>query len=132
MPIKNIFTAISIISIFAIALFIYPSTNQSVIADQLNSGLYKYSNISFQETKHIINNSQRIAATDAVIAEYFGKDVVDKILAQPGCAGVRMYYGKQSSGRSGVLIIGYDRTGKDMVSGVLALPHLSCPPFCTD
>ena len=130
MSIKKIVVTVLILSIFAIALFIYPSMNQSVRAEQVNFAGYKNQSISFQEAKGLIKTYERIAASDAVIAQYFGKDIVDKILAQPGCVGVRMYYGKHANGKPGVIIIGVDKYGKDTVSGVLAMPTMYCPPLC--
>ena len=130
MSIKKIVVTISIHSLFVIALFIFPSMNQSVRAEQVNFAGHKNQSISFQEAKGLLKTSERIAASDAVIAQYFGKDLVDKILAQPGCVSVRMYYGKHANGKSGVIIIGVDKYGKDMVSGVLALPTMICPPLC--
>jgi ABC-type dipeptide/oligopeptide/nickel transport system permease subunit len=130
MYIKKIVVTVSILSIIAIALFIYPSMNQSVRAEQVNFTGYKNQSISFQEAKGLLKTYERIVASDAVIAQYFGKEIVDKILAQPGCVGVRMYYGKHANGKPGVLIIGVDKYGKDMVTGVLAGPTMVCPPYC--
>jgi ABC-type dipeptide/oligopeptide/nickel transport system permease subunit len=132
MSIKKIIVTVSILSLFAIALFIYPSMNQPVRAEQVNFAGYKNQSISFQEAKGLIKTYERIAVSDAVIAQYFGKDIVDKILAQPGCVGVRMYYGKHENGKPGVIILGVDKYGKDMVSVVLAPPVLPCPPLCDD
>jgi ABC-type dipeptide/oligopeptide/nickel transport system permease subunit len=130
MSIKKIVVTIAILSIFAIALFIYPSMNQSVRAEQVNFAGYKNQSISFQEAKGLIKTYERIAASDAVIAQYFGKDIVDKILAQPGCVGVRMYYSKHANGKPGVIFVGVDKNGKDIISGVLAGPTIICPPYC--
>jgi ABC-type dipeptide/oligopeptide/nickel transport system permease subunit len=130
MSIKKIVVTVSILSIIAIALFIYPSINQSVRAEQVNFAGYKNQSISFQEAKSLIKTFQRITASDAVIAQYFGKNIVDKILAQPGCVGVRMYYGKHTNGKPGMIIMGVDKNGKDIVSGVLAGPVTICPPYC--
>jgi hypothetical protein len=130
MPAKKIIATFSILSIFAIALFIYPSTNQYVRAEQITSTSYKSPGISFQEAQDIIKTSQRIVASKIVIAQYFGKDIVDKILAQPGCVGVRMYYGKHANGKAGVIILGVDKYGKDISTGVLAMPSWLCPPYC--
>ncbi|MGA3287054.1 MAG: hypothetical protein ABSD46_06490 [Bacteroidota bacterium] len=132
MSIKKIVVTVSILSIIAIALFIYPSINQSVRAEQVNFAGYKNQSISFQEAKSLIKTFQRITASDAVIAQYFGKNIVDKILAQPGCVGVRMYYGKHTNGKPGMIIMGVDKNGKDIVSGVLAGPIIYCPPLCGD
>jgi hypothetical protein len=104
--------------------------NQSVRAEQVNFAGYKNQSISFQDAKGLLKTYERIVASDAVIAQYFGKEIVDKILAQPGCVGVRMYYGKHANGKPGVLIIGVDKYGKDMVTGVLAGPTMVCPPYC--
>ena len=132
MSIKKIVVTISILSIIAIALFIYPSMNQSVRAEQVNFAGYKNQSISFQEAKGLLKTYERIAISDAVIAQYFGKDIVDKILAQPGCVGVRMYYGKHANGKPGVIFVGVDIKGNDIVSTVLAGPTSICPPLCND
>ena len=115
MSTKKIIATISILSIFAIALFIYPSMNQSVRAEQVNSAGYKNQSISFQEAKGLLKTYERIAASDAVIAQYFGKDIVDKALAQPGCVGVRMYYGKHTNGKPGVIFVGVDKKVTDQI-----------------
>ncbi|MGD0589484.1 MAG: hypothetical protein ABSA44_01635 [Bacteroidota bacterium] len=132
MSIKKIIVTVSILSIFAIALFIYPSMNQSVRAEQVNFAGYKNQSISFQDAKGLLKTYERIAISDAVIAQYFGNDIVDKILAQPGCVGVRMYYGKHANGKPGVIFVGVDKNGKDIVSDVLAGPTSQCPPWCND
>ena len=130
MSIKKIVVTISILAIFAIALIIYPSMNQSVRAEQVNSAGYKNQSISFQDAKGLLKTYERIAASDAVIAQYFGKDIVDKILAQPGCVGMRMYYGKHATGKYSVIFVGVDKNGNDIVSVVLAGPPGICPPYC--
>jgi hypothetical protein len=130
MSIKKITLIVSMFSIFAIALFIYPSLNQPVRAEQVDFAGHKNQSILFQGEKGLIKTYGHIVASSAVIAQYFGKDIVNKILAQPGCVGVRMYYGKQASGKSSVIIIGVNKYGKDMESGVLAIPTIICPPFC--
>jgi hypothetical protein len=130
MSIKKIVVTVSILSIFAIAFFIYPSMNQSVRAEQVSFAGHKNQSISFQDSQGLLKSYERIAASDAVIAQYFGKDIVDKILAQPGCVGARMYYGKHANGKHRVIVVGVDKYGKDMVSGVLAMPTMCCPPYC--
>jgi len=133
MSTKKIVVTISILSTFVIALFIYPFINQSLKAEQINKTGYTHQIISFRDAAELIKNSERIIASDAVIAQYFGKELVDKILAQPGCVGVRLYYGKNANGKSGVIILGVDKYGKDMITGVLAWPTSKpCPPYCGD
>jgi hypothetical protein len=119
MSTKKIAVTISILTIWVIALFICPSINQSVNADQSNSTVVG------------LDNAYRITAeSNAVLNHYFGKDV-EKTLKQPGCAEVRMYYGKQKDGSSKLIIIGVDKNGKDVAPIALIPRTLPCPPNCT-
>jgi ABC-type dipeptide/oligopeptide/nickel transport system permease subunit len=65
-----------------------------------------------------------------MLAHYIGKDVVEKTMKQPGCVGVRTYYGKRADGKFGFVIVGVDKHGRDMVSNLIAGPTIICPPFC--
>ena len=58
------------------------------------------------------------------------EDVVEKIMKQPGCVGVRMYYGKPVSGKSRVVIVGYGKNGREIASSNFVGPDLMCPPMC--
>jgi hypothetical protein len=60
----------------------------------------------------------------------FPREVYDRLLAQPGCAGIRMYYGLDDQGKSAMVLVGVDKDGNDMVNGELDDVHYPCPPFC--
>lgn len=60
---------------------------------------------------------------------FLRKDL-DELLAQPGCAGVRYYYGLDANGQDTLIVVGVDQNGDDMVNGVLIDGHFPCPPFC--
>jgi len=118
MSIKKIAVTISIVTMLVIALFIYPSINQSVNANQSNS------------TTVGLDNAYLITAeSNSLLNHYFAKDV-EKTLKQPGCAGVRMYYGKQNNGSNKLMIIGVDKSGKTMMSLVPTGGSGICPPYC--
>ncbi|HEV8195457.1 MAG TPA: hypothetical protein VGP87_02355, partial [Gemmatimonadales bacterium] len=53
---------------------------------------------------------------------YLRKDV-DDLLAQPGCAALRFYYGRTPEGRDTVILVGSDEKGSDMTNGVLLEFH---------
>jgi len=63
---------------------------------------------------------------------FFGKNAIEKILEQPGCAGLRYYFGANQRGRRVVCLMGVDRAGRDMADGYLAEFSFWCPPFCSD
>ena len=119
MSIKRILAVASVLAVSVIMLFVYPSTDKSMNAGQASSTITALTNV------HRISVS-----SNDVLVHYFGKDVVEKTMKQPGCVGVRMYYGKHANGKSGFIIVGVDKNGKDMVSTVLAGPTRICPPDC--
>lgn len=55
---------------------------------------------------------------------------LDQLLAQPGCVGLRFYYGRKTDGQDTVILVGVDEKGDDMVQGVLMEEHFLCPPIC--
>ena len=62
---------------------------------------------------------------------FFRKDL-DELLAQPGCSGVRYYYGLDEDGKDSLILVGVDKDGNDMANGVLMEFSIPCPPFCGD
>jgi hypothetical protein len=124
MSTKNTVFSLTIISILAIVLFINPSMNQSVKAEQVN---YKSQTISFQDAKGLIKTSNRIAASNEVIAQYFGKDIISKMLAQPGLVGIQMYYGKNVSGQHGLMLNGVDKNGNETTIASIISACPGCP-----
>lgn len=84
--------------------------------------------------------SHRISLADAVTHTqkndgsikggfFFRKDL-DDLLAQPGCAGVRYYYGKDSKGNETIVLVGVDGNGDDLSQGVIMEDGFWCPPWC--
>jgi len=61
---------------------------------------------------------------------HFPREVIDRILAQPGCNGLRFYYGTKPDGSMTLVFVGIDEDERDMADGVLATDHFPCPPFC--
>jgi hypothetical protein len=62
----------------------------------------------------------------------FFREELDAMLAQPGCAGVRIYFARKEDGKDTVVMTGVDADGRDMTSGVLMEEIIPCPPFCGD
>ena len=123
MSIQKVFTAASLVALIVLTLFIYPSMDSRINAGPSSS------NTSAPAFKTMYRVS---VSSDAVIAQYFGKDVVEKIMKQPGCVGVRMYYSKKTNGKSGFTFVGVDKYGKDLTPIVIAGPQNLCPPVCND
>jgi hypothetical protein len=123
MSTKRIVAVISVFALSVIMLFVYPSTEKSMYAGQLKST---------QKVTTLTNVHQITVSSNDVIAQYFGKGVVEKIMKQPGCVAVRIYYGKRANGKSGFMFIGVDKNGRDIEPTILTGPSTYCPPICND
>jgi len=61
---------------------------------------------------------------------HFPREVIDAILAQPGCTGLRFYYGTNTDGSPALVLVGVDANDADMTAGEIVDNHYPCPPFC--
>ena len=66
---------------------------------------------------------------DAIKAEYFGKTIIEKILSQTGCVGIRVYNGLDSSGVQSNVLVGVLANGNDIVEGCLGDRSFKSPPY---
>ena len=62
-------------------------------------------------------------------AHFFGKDILNTILSQNGCEGIRFYQGVNSNGDLELVIVGADANENDLLNfvGDLSIP---CPNEC--
>jgi len=63
---------------------------------------------------------------------HFPREAYEAILNQPGCAGIRFYYGANTDGSPAIVLVGIDASGADMTAGEIIDTHYPCPPFCDD
>ena len=60
----------------------------------------------------------------------FDRAAIDKILAQPDCKALRIYHGRDESGKPNLVLVGVDSAGKDMVQASIMEKSTDCPPYC--
>ncbi len=86
-----------------------------------------------------VANFQGSVGPDEIQSRYFGRDVIDQILAQEGCTGLRIYYAINDGGEKVLIISGVDITGGNMLptsptlvagENTLADASYPCPPYC--
>lgn len=85
--------------------------------------------IELAEAKDLVFR-HRADHPDQPRAELFHRGSLDTMLAQPGCAGVRIYRGKAADGRRHFVMVGVDGQGLDLVGGILMEMSWPCPPYC--
>ena len=60
----------------------------------------------------------------------FKRAALERLLNQPGCVGMRIYYGIHADGRPALVLVGVDEHGEELIRGALLEDHYPCPPFC--
>jgi hypothetical protein len=124
----SLFIAVTVVGM----ILIIPSLDHPVSAEQsLYTGNENH-DIPLQDAVGLTQAYRLAGSSESVLAHYFGKTAIEKALAQPGCVGVRMFYGKHKDGSSTLVIIGVDRSGNDMTSGIALQKAVPCPPACGD
>ncbi len=56
---------------------------------------------------------------------------LDDLMAQKGCAGVRIYFGRGPDGTGNLVLVAVDAQGDDLSAGTVLEQGIPCPPFCT-
>ena len=77
-----------------------------------------------------LTKSYRAAKVSEEKAGAFHKDQVLELLNQPGCVGLRIYYGRQADGKPALVLTGIDKEDKDLTGGTILEKHYPCPPMC--
>jgi hypothetical protein len=72
----------------------------------------------------------REQAKGTVLGGRFSRPIIDAILAQTGCSGLRYYFGETPTGELTVVLLGVDPAHEDIWQGVLAEVSWPCPPIC--
>jgi hypothetical protein len=52
-----------------------------------------------------------------------GRNIIDQILAQPGCVGMRFYYGLNEDGQKTLVYVGMDTNGQDIVTKTVVMEN---------
>ncbi len=83
---------------------------------------------------------------DDVLASFTGREIIEKILAQPGCTGLRLFNAINDLGVKQLVLVGADINGNNILSyttigengeivkhkGIVADRSTICPPSCGD
>jgi hypothetical protein len=65
-----------------------------------------------------------------IVSHMFSRDIIDEILAQPGCEGIRIYNAIDDSNVATLVAVGVDANQNDLFNGVLAEHTQKCPTIC--
>jgi hypothetical protein len=86
--------------------------------------------ITLAEGANMTANYRRTIVAGDTKGHFMGRDLIQKILDQPECMGIRVYYGIDENGYKSLVFVGADRNEDDMVGGVIADKSVPCPYSC--
>jgi hypothetical protein len=79
---------------------------------------------------------------DDRLAHYFGSEIINQILNQENCIGIRIYYGIDDLGNKQLMLVGVDATGENLVplaggrtnddGNIIADASFPCPSTCPE
>jgi hypothetical protein len=105
-----------------------------------NSCVYKPAQTSFpgaekhevtlSDAMKYVQNFRKANPEAKIKGGSLNRAIFDKILAQPGCEGIRFYYAKMEDSSSTLVLVGISAEGTDMTKGVIAERIMPCPPMC--
>lgn len=82
------------------------------------------------ETGAKLTSNYRNAFSTDVRAVCFDKSLINDILIQDGCTGMRIYFGLDESNQHTAVIVGIDNNGDDMLDCIID-NGASCPINCS-
>ncbi|MCX2740989.1 hypothetical protein [Pontibacter anaerobius] len=84
-----------------------------------------------QWTKNYREHAKPDPARGMVVkGHFFGRQVLEQILSQEGCMGIRMYHAVDERGQRQMVLVGANADGEDMVEGTVVDGAKVCPPDC--
>ena len=93
--------------------------------------------ISLDVAKECTANYRATIPAGDTNGHFFGKEILQEILDQPSCKGIRIYYGIEklltdggSTDNKMLVLTGVNAQENDMETGIIANNSVRCPPTC--
>lgn len=86
--------------------------------------------ISLDDAAKMTKNARKSGKHGNHKGGFFGREAIEKLLAQPGVVGIRHYHAAHDNGDPALVLVGVDQDGNDMVRGTVLERNFPCPPDC--
>jgi hypothetical protein len=126
---RSIVTGIIVVVVAVIAFFVGCKTSIEKPMQTSFPGAEKHE-ITLSDAVKYVQNFRKTTPTPEINGGTFDRGAIDKILAQPGCASLRIYYGRDENGKPNLVLVGVDAVGKDMTKNTIMERQAPCPPYC--
>jgi len=85
--------------------------------------------VTLEDAQRLIRNYRRGAGANDHRAGFFGRAAIERLLAQPGCVGIRAYSARQDNGQPTLVLVGVNANEQDITATIIE-DHIPCPPNC--
>jgi hypothetical protein len=86
--------------------------------------------ITLDEAVEMTKRYRYSVASGAILAGFFGKSTLQKMLDQEDCVGIRIYHALKANNDLTFVLVGADGNEHDIYHGEIAEYAVQCPPFC--
>lgn len=76
--------------------------------------------IPLEDFKRMTEEFKKSVGSEDTRAVAYGKTVLEQVLSQKGCVGIRFYFAKDKDGKTTLVFIGVDKNGNDITTPVNA------------
>lgn len=76
------------------------------------------------------NYRGRAKSAEVARSHFFGREILERMLAQDTCVGIRMYHGLNKENKKELILVGVNADGNDLEEGIIADRSSVCPPDC--
>ena len=83
--------------------------------------------VTLAEAKHYTRNFRSNAEWGAVVSSFSGKHVIEEILAQEHCVGIRLYFASREDNLPTLVLVGVKENGCDMIDGIITENWVTLP-----
>jgi hypothetical protein len=87
--------------------------------------------ISLEEASEMTAQYRENIQPGGTIAVAVSSDIINGILTQANCTGLRFYFAIDASGSKTLVAVGIDEHENDMTAGLIADNFGICPKFCS-
>ncbi len=87
--------------------------------------------VTLDQAVKFIQNFKNHPTAPTIKSGLFARNIFEKILAQPGCVGIRYYYAALDDGSPTIVLVGVDSLRNDIEQGVIGETIFPCPPVCS-
>lgn len=77
-----------------------------------------------------LTSQYRESNPNQTIAHFFGREILEQILEQSDCVGIRIYYGIDADGNRELVLVGADENENDILD-LIADISTPCPKACS-